>query len=79
MLSWGLTKLVAEINADHILAGLGDDWEPLYLALMPTLDSMLLLNQEAKPDHHKSLRSTPPFCGLNGGVVGFVHVLIGRG
>lgn len=47
----------SEVN-DRILAGLGEEWEPLILALAPNLKNMsidalssLLLNQAAKKDH----------------------------
>lgn len=47
----------SEVN-DRILAGLGEEWEPLILALAPNLKnksidalSSLLLNQAAKKDH----------------------------
>lgn len=49
----GQPKSPAEVN-DHLLAGVGEDWEPLILLLAPTLSVMsmdelpvLLLNQEA--------------------------------
>lgn len=70
---FGHPKFVSNDNA-HILTSLSDEWEPLYLALAPTLHSMttdwlksLLLNQEANKSYKLSWSSAPLF-GLTTGV-----------
>lgn len=67
----GQPKQPTEVN-DRILAGLGEDWEPLILSLAPTLGTMstddlsvLLLNQDARRAYRRS-RTGPPLSGLAG-------------
>uniref|UniRef100_A0A6V7QRN4 Uncharacterized protein n=1 Tax=Ananas comosus var. bracteatus TaxID=296719 RepID=A0A6V7QRN4_ANACO len=57
----------------RITTGLGTDWEPLVLALAPSLSTMntndlsaLLLNQEARRKYAASIEMTPPLSGLLG-------------
>lgn len=56
---------------DRILAGLGEEWEPLILALAPSLSTMttdklssLLLNQDTRGSYRQS-RVVPPLSGLS--------------
>lgn len=65
----GQLKQPPEVN-DRILAGLGEDWEPLILSLAPTIGTMttdalsaLLLNQDARRAYRRS-RTGPPLSGL---------------